>query len=321
MPLPFTLSPKPRAGQGPYGLVPGEQGLPDPYADLAARYPGLDASNAKISQNVMSELQGELPPDVISAIQDDAARFGLTSGMPGSDLARRRGARNLGLTSLGLTQRGLQDYLGATQGIKSTQTVSPELQANIAAGNALYNAAPDPAAAAAEMERKYRAGLAIPGGGGGGSINPGMPNLSLPPLVGGGGVAPYSGGTRGTGGINPSGNLAIGAPAPYGNQSGVNPWTGMPTAQDNGEWDFGLNWGDVGPDQSGGVGGGFGADYGGQFGNTFGGGDTSWDFGLDWGDVGADNPLNSIFGFDPNDPFGLGEYGGDPYSEFDWEGG
>lgn len=256
MPIPFTLSPAPRKGQGPYGLVPGEQGLPDPFADLAKVYPGLAQSNAQASQNIMSELQGELPPDVIAAIQDEAARFGLTSGMPGSDLARRKGARNLGLTSLGLTQRGLQDYLGATQGIKATQTVDPGLQANIAAGNAVYNAAPDPEAAANELANRYRSGLGNIGGGGGISVNPGMPNLRLPASGGPGapGQTPiYTGSTAGTRpGDFTGAQLPVGGAGPYAGSSGVNPWTGMPTGQlpnEGDNWDFGLDWGGVGPDQ------------------------------------------------------------------------
>jgi hypothetical protein len=211
--LDFILNPAPRSGQGPYGLVPGSQGLPNPARDLGRRFPGLDQSNAQISQNIMSELQGELPQDVIDAIQDEGARFGITSGMPGSDMARRRSAKNLGLTTLGLQQHGLQDYLGATQGISRTQTVDPALQAQIAAYNAVLNSAPDPSQAVNAMKGAFDSGRG-PSGGGGGSVRITPPNLTAPgpfgnPMGAPGQTPIFTGGTRGTGGYGGGGVAPI----------------------------------------------------------------------------------------------------------------
>jgi hypothetical protein len=131
---------------------------------------------------VIHELTGELPPDVISSIEDEGARYGVTSGMPGSTLARNRTAKNVGLTSLGLQRSGLQDYLGLTTGVKSNQTVPPALQAEIASNNANLNAAPDPAARAAELEAAFNRGRGgVPGAGGGFGGSIGAPNLSPSP--------------------------------------------------------------------------------------------------------------------------------------------
>lgn len=262
----YNANPAPRGGQGPYGLVPGPTDLPDPHGDLARLYPGLDAATGQASQNIMSELQGELPPDVISSIQDQAARFGLTSGMPGSDLARRSGAKNIGLTSLGLQQHGLQDYLGLTSGVKTNQVLDPHLQADISANNANLNAAPDPAARAAALEDAFRRGLGAPGAGGagGGGVGfgsmGGMPNLSASRGSGGGFVdntPNIPGNFHGTGG----GDVGGGAGSP---------WTPGPAIYPGaegwgGNYDFGgnaggSNWQDIldsyglggAPDQYGG---------------------------------------------------------------------
>lgn len=306
----FNLNPAPRSGRGAYGLVPGGQGLPDPFPDLARRFPGLEQSNAQLSQNIMSELSGELPPDVIAAIEDEAARFGITSGMPGSDLARRRGARNLGLSTLDLTRAGLQDYLNATAGISRTQTVDPALKAQIAAHNALLNAAPDPAAAAAAMEASFRRGMDIPGvrGGGGGisSFNPGMPNLTAPRGSPGGypGQTPiYTGPISGTRAPDTS-SLSFGGGAPFGSMPGVNPYTGMPIAQLPSNDLFSSDFGGGGsPIQYYGTGEPWAGSTDMQ--DLF---DPNWDTDPVGTYAASSGGGGSLAGFDPNDPFGLGDF-------------
>ena len=132
-------------------MVPGAISAPNPYADLSKVYPNLGGANQQISQNVINELRGELSPETLNAIQNSAAAFGVTSGMPGSGLAVNRGARDLGLSVEQLQGKGLQDYLAAITGISGTQTVRPELQTEIATQNAIWNAAPDPSAGTAEQ--------------------------------------------------------------------------------------------------------------------------------------------------------------------------
>ena len=72
-----------------------------------------------------------------------------------SQFSGYRGLRNLGIESQDMQRAGLQDYLSATQGIKSTQTVAPETQIGLNQSNAALAAAPDPAAAAAEQQRLF----------------------------------------------------------------------------------------------------------------------------------------------------------------------
>ena len=165
-------NPAPRAGQGAYGLVPGAISNPNPFGDLSALYPNLSGANSQISQNIMNELQGNLSPSTINNIRNQAASFGVSSGMPGSDFAGYQGLTNLGLTTEKLQGQGLSDYLNAITGISKTQTVDPNLQTEIATQNSVWNAAPDPAAAAKEQQNlfdEYLKKLSSPAGGTGGA--------------------------------------------------------------------------------------------------------------------------------------------------------
>jgi len=155
-------------GHTAFGGVPQAIANPDPYANLSALYPNLSGANEQISRNVMSELRGELSPETIAAIQDNAATFGVTSGMPGSQFAGRKGLRSLGIETERLQGQGLQDYLASITGISKTQTLDPALEAEIATQNAVWNAAPDPELAARREEslfEKYARQFRGPAGG------------------------------------------------------------------------------------------------------------------------------------------------------------
>jgi hypothetical protein len=55
-----------------------------------------------------------------------------------------------------LQGKGLQDYLAQITGLSKTQTVSPELQTEIATQNSVWNAAPDPEEAAKQQEEEFK---------------------------------------------------------------------------------------------------------------------------------------------------------------------
>jgi hypothetical protein len=135
--------------------VPGDISNPNPFGDLSALYPNLSGTNSTISSNVMNELNGQLSPSTINNIRNNAASFGVSSGMPGSNFQGNQGLANLGLTTEKLQGQGLQDYLSAITGISKTQTVDPALQTEIATQNSVWNAAPDPAAAAKEQQNLF----------------------------------------------------------------------------------------------------------------------------------------------------------------------
>ncbi len=169
--MPYNIAPTPHPGQGAFGLVPGNIGMPDPYGDLSAIYPNLSGTNAQVSGDILSKLRGELSPNTINAIQDAAAGFGVASGMPGSGLQFNKSLRDIGTTSEQVQQQGLQDYASLIPVISGTQTVNPALQAEIATQNSINMAAPDPSSAASYAEslfNKYLQQLNPAGGTGGG---------------------------------------------------------------------------------------------------------------------------------------------------------
>ncbi len=154
----FNLSPGARGGQGAYGKVPGQLGLPNPAGDLAALYPNLSARTGAVSNLVGDELAGTVSGNTLNALGNAAAARGVTSGMPGvtpGSLGSNGLFANIAGYSENRQRQGLEDYLSSIAGISKTQTVSPELQTEIAGQNAVYNAAPDPEAAAKEQQALF----------------------------------------------------------------------------------------------------------------------------------------------------------------------
>lgn len=163
-------------GSAAYGSKPQDIPMPNPFGDLSSIYPNLGATNNQVSSNIMSELQGQLSPATINNIRNNAASFGVSSGMPGSQLQGYSGLASLGKTTEQLQQQGLNDYLNSITGISKTQTVDPALQTEVNTQNSVWNAAPDPTAAATTQQslfNQYLNKLSSPAGGtGGGSDTP-----------------------------------------------------------------------------------------------------------------------------------------------------
>jgi len=121
---------------------------------------------------------GQLSPSTINNIRNQAASFGVSSGMPGSQFQGYQGLANLGLTTEKLQGQGLNDYLAAITGINKTQTVDPALQTEIATQNSVWNSAPDPAAAAKEQQSlfdQYLKKTMSPAGGTGSGVTSNVP--------------------------------------------------------------------------------------------------------------------------------------------------
>lgn len=142
-------------GRNAFGSVPGSIGVPaNPYQQVAGVAPGLPKLTDTVAGNIQSAAEGQLSTGTLNLLQDKAAQFGVTSGMPGlSGLSLQNLMQNIGLTSEALTQQGTKDYLSFLTGVGSTQT-DPNLAAGIADRNATMAAAPDPRLAA-----EYQLGL------------------------------------------------------------------------------------------------------------------------------------------------------------------
>lgn len=95
---------------------------PSAYQNMSSVYPNLSGISNQASQNILANLRGELSPETINTIQDEAARFGITSGIPMSTLAGSRGLSRLGLTSQQVQEQGLQDFLNTLKSYSGTVT-------------------------------------------------------------------------------------------------------------------------------------------------------------------------------------------------------
>ncbi len=108
-------------------------GYPDPpaqrllYADAQGNLsptPPADSNAALATQlrgNLSGALKGDLPPDVVQQIQQNAAEFGVSSGLSGSQFAGYQGLKNLGLTSLNRAQQAEQELVNPLLGYHPLQ--------------------------------------------------------------------------------------------------------------------------------------------------------------------------------------------------------
>lgn len=89
---------------------------------LQSNLPGYTGMREQQSKNILSQLQGDVPQDVITQILQQAAERGIMTGAPGGPNANSAYLRALGLTSIGQQQLGQQ---GLNQAIE--QTPVPEI--------------------------------------------------------------------------------------------------------------------------------------------------------------------------------------------------
>ncbi len=176
----YNQVPQPTSGRGAYGLVPGTTPLPpSTYTQTGAADPGLAAGNDQLNANILSELRGELSPQALENMQNTAARYGVTSGMPGSNavpgsLAFNKNLLGNILTTQQIQHQGQQDYQ-SREGQVAGQQLDPALIARINQDNATLAAAPDPTTAAQTQLANYYAALNAAKGPGGGTGGPASP--------------------------------------------------------------------------------------------------------------------------------------------------
>lgn len=256
----FDLNPGPQAGSGAYGAVPGPLGLPDPYSELFTRSGGnLGAINSGTGAFLKSQSEGTLSPETIAAIQDAGARFGVSSGMPGTgsvggSLVSNANRRNIGRTAEDAQRfavAALPSYVGALQ----NQRVADPLQLETANRNAINRAAPNPGMQASAEQAQFDKYLASLSRGGGGGSSGGGARSSAYAISPAGGTGTYY------------------TPEPYNGNGG---W-GMTSTTLPGADPFpGMNFGAVGASTSD-FGGGLDYGAGDQYGGLPWGSDINWD--------------------------------------------
>lgn len=139
---------------------------PDVQAQMIANLPNYQAMLGQDVSNIQANLAGQVSPDVLAQIGQRAAERGIATGAPGSPNANAAYLRALGLNSQQLQQLGNQQLTAAMQRTPIQQTQLGTSTADLAAQQAVYNAAPDPTAAAREAMANARSGI----GGGLGSM-------------------------------------------------------------------------------------------------------------------------------------------------------
>lgn len=155
---PFTFSPASTGGQGAFGLVPG---------NVQSPLPGVTDLDSQAGSDIAAELGGTLSASTENALQNAAATFGATSGMPGSGLSWNALYGNIAGASEQQQQQGIGNL---------NSTFGPNAQVGLAQQNATNNAAPDPTESANYAEQLYNQYLnAMKGPQGGTGSNSGSP--------------------------------------------------------------------------------------------------------------------------------------------------
>lgn len=244
--------------------------------------PNYQGMVGQSSQNILSQLQGQVPQDVANQISQMAAERGVSTGSIGSPNANAALLRSLGLTSLGLQQQGEQNLTGAMQRTPTGQQfnpqqflVSPQQQQEAQYFANLLGAAPTPGMGQRANLGAFQSGLgAVRGlgnsgyGGNTDALGFQVPNMGAeyygPTPVGhapaGSGYVnssssynPWSSDITRSGGDFGASNTSMGNfNAPITGFGNTFPQTGEPWPGYSGsEWpenQFGMGWGDVGQD-------------------------------------------------------------------------
>lgn len=149
---------------------------------LGARIPQGTELETQSSQNIGSELRGEVPSDVLTLLGQQAAERGVGTGLVGSPASNASYLRALGLTSLGLQRQGQSD-LSAALGRNpaaplfdpSTQFLTPYQIAALQARNQTTSGGSFPMVPATTTRGGGGYTITPGAGGGGGSVISGSP--------------------------------------------------------------------------------------------------------------------------------------------------
>lgn len=213
----------------------------------AANLPLYGPMTQQASTDIYSNLQGQLPPDVVQQLQQRAAERGVQTGAAGGPNQNAAYLRALGLTSLDLENLG-QTQL--SQAVARTPTgplfdpskfyITPADQSQAQLLANIYASAPNPTAAAENALRLAQQGLIAGHGAGAGGAGGGLPGGGAPSTAPGGPVTTpqatvsYPGTGGGAGSPTAQGYQAWLNALPRGaaqTQQGVQPMYGDLTSQ------------------------------------------------------------------------------------------
>jgi hypothetical protein len=145
-------------GAGVFGGQPVQIDIPDSrYQQAVAEQPGLRDNSQAASSFISSELLGQLSPATLANLQDKAASWGVSTGMPGSGVAQDSWDTSRLLATIGLQQHGLNDFSQYQSGLEAGMT-DPALAAQIASQNSVWAASPNPTMVAQHLESEANKG-------------------------------------------------------------------------------------------------------------------------------------------------------------------
>lgn len=153
------------------------QGSLNAMQPYTAALPGLSGAYTQGMGNIQSLLKGQVPADVITQLQQQAAQRGVATGQgPGSPNTNAAYLRALGLTSLGLQDQGLTNLRGIMSSVPTgpqfnpqSMLLSPEGQQGWQYLANVLRAAPSPGQAATANLNALNRGLGTGYGAGGGT--------------------------------------------------------------------------------------------------------------------------------------------------------
>lgn len=203
-----------------------------PWTEYTGRVPGYTDMASQSAVNIAAALRGEVPQDVLYQLGQSAAERGITQGVPGSQITGAEYLKALGLTSLGQQKYGEEALTGALKRAESVPVfdisrflVSPQEQQQWQYLANQLSAAPIPAAATAEEQRRLEAGMQAGQRAGAGATG----GISYPQMYAGGGSI----GAPATSYAAPSWGPVVGArstaPATSSSWVGYSPWTESPS--------------------------------------------------------------------------------------------
>jgi len=131
---------------------------PTPFQNISNTGVDLTRINPAASAALQAGFQGQLAPGTVNQIQDAAATWSASSGMPGfspGSLGFNRGLRDLGLTAEGVKNQAFSNYGQLVGTIGANEVNRPELEYERNLQNETNAASPDPAQAQSYAESLF----------------------------------------------------------------------------------------------------------------------------------------------------------------------
>jgi len=128
----------------------------DKLGQLISSQPDFLKNLGLYTGNITSNLAGEVSQGTTNQLAQQAAEFGIGSGMPGSGASTSNFLARYGLTSEGLTQQGGKDYMGLMSSWPFQETQTASATTDQSANQAVFNAAPNPMAKALQEIKTAR---------------------------------------------------------------------------------------------------------------------------------------------------------------------